>query len=140
MDQEFPPTDQFTTVNGGHLAFRACQALLRMKTNPEHLSESSPCPKCDKLSLIQHNGGLWCSICGEFVTPHVPTQTGDGARMTHGSPFLALGAQATRLTSLPKCGRCMQPVDTAAGVYDDDEWLCGFCISDFAEGQLRWGE
>ena len=98
-----------------------------------HSSSNQPadtnlCPKCKATKTVAHNGGQWCPLCGEFVTPpdfrdtkHIQTK-----QSTPSIPEVHGGT--------PRCARCMQPVDVCSGVYDDGEWLCGHCIASYADG------
>src|SRR5262245_2400693 len=101
-----------------------------MNANPDasQLPGSTLCPKCKTTATIAHNGGQWCPHCGAFATPPDPQLTKHiqtpGPRQ---SPFLAPSSEGTR-AGMPRCCKCQQPVDILTGLYDDGEWLCGYCI------------
>jgi hypothetical protein len=86
------------------------------------------CDRCHKANTIDHNGGRWCPLCGEFVRPPDPGLTssprasgdiGDASFSTHGSGHT--------------CGWCYQRVDMSDGIYDDGEWMCGGCIAEYVD-------
>jgi hypothetical protein len=86
------------------------------------------CGRCNKASTIEHNGGLWCSNCGIFASPPDPQLSPskrDGYRDQHRE---ARGEVSNHQT----CGWCYQSADMGDGIYDDGEWMCGGCISQFA--------
>ena len=86
------------------------------------------CPHCKKASTIDHHGGLWCTNCGRFATPADPkllpsNQKGyrESERDRH---------EDTAIYAV--CGWCHQKTDMTGGIYDDGEWMCGWCISRYA--------
>jgi hypothetical protein len=99
-----------------------------MSPSLENQSNAS-CPKCKKASVVSHNGGQWCPLCGEFVIPPDKTAArGDEESHSQPSPFLTLAREAERMAQMPRCASCFQPVDPDFGIYDDGEWTCGFCL------------
>jgi hypothetical protein len=100
-----------------------------MNPNLENQNQAV-CPKCQKASVVSHNGGQWCPLCGVFATPPKPRGTTGVEELpaSHASPFLALAEEAERIAGLPRCASCFQPVEPGFGIYDDGEWTCGVCL------------
>ncbi|MBH9577068.1 PIN domain-containing protein [Inhella proteolytica] len=93
------------------------------------------CPHCRKASTIPHHGGHWCSNCGRFASPPDPSLLPSNrpefrqSEQRHRNPFTRfMDAERARL-NLPVCGWCHQQTDMTGGIYDDGEWMCGWCIS-----------
>jgi hypothetical protein len=89
----------------------------------ESLREIS-CSRCDRAPLVEHNGGMWCALCGKFSVAPDPSYTAhidDTRSRVRGIP----GEIAAAIT----CAYCHQKTDCGTGIYDDGEWMCGGCIS-----------
>ncbi len=92
------------------------------------------CPRCHKVSTIEHHGGRWCSNCGSFaVRPdpsRLPSATmGDTDKFR--SPLMERVEEESYRRSLPACGWCNQQKDMSTGIYDDGEWMCGDCVAGY---------
>lgn len=86
------------------------------------------CPKCKKTSTIEHHGGRWCSNCGSFAVAPDPNRLpsaqpgfrrNEAEYRKYGS-----GQSQSRLV----CSWCHQRQDMTDGIYDDGEWMCGYCV------------
>ena len=92
------------------------------------------CPRCKKSKTIEHYGGRWCSNCGDFATPPDPVllPSNQIQHRNSASNFLVgLLRDERHARNQPKCGWCHQPRDMSTGIYDDGEWMCGDCVSDY---------
>lgn len=89
------------------------------------------CPKCKNTKLIDHNGGKWCALCGEFAGDFVQVvcQKSDAERTAR---FLSAHEDNRQRPNPLRCSSCLQPVDIGDSAYDDGEWLCGACIARYA--------
>lgn len=87
------------------------------------------CPHCKKASTIEHHGGQWCTNCGRFATPPDPKllpSNQKGYREPERDRY-----EDNAIYSV--CGWCNQKTDMTGGIYDDGEWMCGWCISRYAK-------
>lgn len=106
-----------------------------MNTKPgsNQPADATLCPKCKK-TTVAHNGGQWCPTCGAFATPPDLRDTAhiQSEQPPLRSPFLMLREEEAERAALPRCCKCLQPIDDlGSAVYDDDEWLCGYCIASY---------
>jgi hypothetical protein len=86
------------------------------------------CGRCGKAVTVEHNGGRWCSNCGTFASepdPRLSPSSRPGYLDSHSAP-------RGYSRPLQVCGWCHQPCDMGDGIYDDGEWMCGGCISQYA--------
>jgi hypothetical protein len=93
------------------------------------------CPRCHKVSTIEHHGGRWCSNCGSFAVKPDPSQLPSatlGYRERRSSPLAERLEEESYRRNLPVCGWCNQRKDMSTGLYDDGEWMCGDCVSGHA--------
>jgi hypothetical protein len=98
------------------------------------LDELAPvCRRCKKSSSIEHYGGRWCTNCGCFAVPPDPAllpsnQAGYVApKPGQVNEFGGYARQGL------VCDHCHQRVDMTGGIYDDGEWMCGACLSAYAD-------
>lgn len=84
------------------------------------------CTRCGNLSLLSHNDGLWCQLCGEFVVDPDPRHTAHLSTRRE-SGWESMGSRRTHV-----CGYCNRQEDMGDGIYDDGEWMCGQCIAGYA--------
>lgn len=89
------------------------------------------CFKCKRTTTIDHYGGRWCTNCGRFASPpdrsllpstQLGSERSGSARPT---PMLDSGP-------VLRCGWCEHVADMTDGIYDDGEWMCGGCMSRYA--------
>ncbi|MEL4177789.1 PIN domain-containing protein [Roseateles sp. PN1] len=86
------------------------------------------CRHCKKSSTVPHHGGHWCSNCGKFATPPDPKLL----------PSNQKGYQEPKRDYevyrpiMSVCGWCHRNTDMTGGIYDDGEWMCGDCMSGYA--------
>jgi hypothetical protein len=85
------------------------------------------CGLCNKSVTVEHNGGRWCSNCGKFASQPDPLLSPSG-RIDQVTIRPNLGFSR----AVQVCGWCHQPCDMGDGIYDDGEWMCGGCISQYA--------
>lgn len=99
------------------------------------VQEETICAKCKKASTIEHNGGRWCTNCGSFATPPDPALTAKlvSSHRPRNAPFVELVERQQAYERLPTCDYCGQKSDMIGGIYDDGEWMCGFCIARYAK-------
>lgn len=87
------------------------------------------CPHCKAASTIEHHGGQWCTNCGRFATspdPKLLPSNQKGYREPERDRY-----EDTAIYSV--CGWCHQKTDMTGGIYDDGEWMCGWCIARYAK-------
>jgi hypothetical protein len=90
--------------------------------------EPTVCPRCRKVSTIEHHGGRWCSNCGRFAVAPDPELL-PSANM----PWPARAeANYEAVDDYQMCGWCNQLADMSDGIYDDGEWMCGGCTARLA--------
>jgi len=83
------------------------------------------CGRCNKDATIDHNGGRWCSNCGDFAAEPDPKMLSirrEGKHRSNIFPFVGHEAQWT-------CVWCHQRDAMRDGIYDDGEWMCGSCMT-----------
>ena len=100
-----------------------------------HDPDRTVCPRCHKVSTIEHHGGRWCSNCGSFAVRPDPSKLPSvflGYRDNRSSPLAERLEHERYLRNLPMCGWCNQKKDMSTGIYDDGEWMCGDCVSGYA--------
>jgi hypothetical protein len=83
------------------------------------------CSRCNKDATIDHNGGRWCSNCGEFAVEPDPKLAPKTRQAVHGSTVSPFGGQKVEVT----CGWCHQLGEISDGLFDEGEWMCGNCMS-----------
>jgi hypothetical protein len=86
------------------------------------------CPHCKKASTIEHHGGQWCSNCGRVASlpdPMLLPSNQKGYREPERERYEDNAIVA-------ECRWCHQKTDMTGGIYDDGEWMCGWCISRYA--------
>ena len=98
------------------------------------------CKRCRRSSTIPHYGGEWCTNCGCFASPPDPEQLPSTlmAQSTHviEHPSHDRYVSAARRQRIGfACGWCSYVGDMGDGIYDDGEWMCGGCVSDYANAQ-----
>ncbi len=92
------------------------------------------CAHCKKASTVEHHGGHWCTNCGRFASPPDPKLLPSNqpqfreSQRRQGHPFRDLIETELTRSRLPECGWCHQRSDMTGGIYDDGEWMCGYCI------------
>lgn len=86
------------------------------------------CGRCGGTSTIEHHGGRWCITGGHFASPP------DSRLLPSNQPGYREPAQSTFLSrgNAIICGWCHQSCDIGDGIYDDGEWMCGGCISQYS--------
>ena len=142
-DKGFDPLLSHLNKNGLHCRrVNTMGELLPKAEMPEPASanesddpDRTVCPRCHKVSTIEHHGGRWCSNCGSFAVKPDPSRLPSatlGYRDSLRSPTRErLDEESTR-RSRPVCGWCNQQKDMSTGIYDDGEWMCGDCVSGYA--------
>jgi len=96
----------------------------KIQTNPEMVV----CERCRQSHTIELHGGRWCIRCGSYASPPDPKLLPSNQPAYSQSTGARLSNSDDRLT----CGWCYQPADMGGGIYDDGEWMCGSCITQFA--------
>lgn len=97
--------------------------------------ELTVCRRCSKASTIEHYGGRWCTNCGSFASPPDPDllpSMQPGYRPPRSRYFSDPVRRVQRQISHPVCGWCHQRSDMTGGIYDDGEWMCGWCVGRLA--------
>ena len=100
----------------------------------ESFGELAICGKCNKTSTIEHHGGRWCPVCGTFASPPNPERLPSrqpGYREPSRGHISDPGAWHRQGGGMV-CGWCNAPSDVSDGIYDDGEFMCGRCISQYA--------
>lgn len=101
---------------------------------PVFETEIAVCIKCKTAETIEHHGGRWCARCGSFTEASdpklLPSRQPD-YREPPQQPFSARSAESRRASTALRCSWCHRPSDMADGIYDDGEWMCGDCISNY---------
>lgn len=115
-DKGFDPLLTYLNANG--LKCKRVAALSEI--DPTY----GPCPRCANATLINHNDGLWCAICGRFIVNPDPKHT---AHLAH-----SVREHRQESTFTFSCAHCYQTVDMSDGIYDDGGWMCGGCIASYA--------
>jgi hypothetical protein len=85
--------------------------------------EGLVCGRCNKDVTIEHNGGRWCSNCGDFATP--PDQR---PKPRQASQFPSVSDSGKYRVGLA-CDWCFQPSAPCDGIFDDGEWMCSGCMT-----------
>jgi len=83
------------------------------------------CGRCNKDVTIDHNGGRWCSNCGNFAV-EPDRRLAPATQRPNGDAF-SMHFNERRLQHT--CAWCHQAGDMSDGLYDDGEWMCGSCAS-----------
>jgi len=84
------------------------------------------CGRCANRALLSYNDGQWCPTCGVFVVDPDPRHTAHvEVRQRQHDQWLS--AQSNLI-----CAYCHQKRDMSGGIYDDGEWMCGYCVSGYA--------
>ena len=86
------------------------------------------CGRCNKSVTIEHNGGSWCSNCGTFAREPDPLLS-PASRPGYQDPIRTPDDHSR---AAQVCGWCLQSCDMGDGIFDDGEWMCGGCISQYA--------
>lgn len=136
-DKGFDPLLCHLNLSG--MQCRRIESLDELATNKVASSldvDEVQCSHCKRASTIEHHGGRWCSHCGRFAVPPDPAllpsnQPGyrEAQRPKSFTRLLGPDYQAARL---PECGWCHQRSDMTGGIYDDGEWMCGYCVGGYA--------
>jgi hypothetical protein len=87
------------------------------------------CGRCNMDVTIAHNGGRWCSNCGDFAAEPDPDLAPDPRPSIGNSSSTKLAALKAQHT----CGWCRSTVEMGDGLYDDDEWMCGSCAAGLSD-------
>lgn len=95
------------------------------------------CSRCRKASTIEHYGGRWCTNCGHFASPPDPSLLPSN-QLGYQHRERDIFEEREDRRSLVTCGWCHQGSDMAFGIYDDGEWMCGDCISKYADSDGEW--
>lgn len=107
-------------LNGSGLSCRRIESVYELEPVVR------ACARCGNKALLDHNGGLWCALCGAFVVDPDPAHT------AHILPRVSDGAARMRHSSALVCAYCNQQEDMGDGIYDDGEWMCGGCVAGYA--------
>ena len=86
------------------------------------------CGRCNKDATIDHNGGRWCSNCGDFAAEPDP-QLVPNAR--HADPSVIAPSEGRK--SQVRCGWCYHLGGITDGLFDDGEWMCWNCMTESVE-------
>jgi len=118
-------------LNGEGLQCRRLDDMEALRA--ELASNASPvvCFKCKKTATIEHYGGRWCTNCGRFASPPDPSLLPSrqlGLERSASARSTAILAPGPTL----RCGWCDRVADMIDGIYDDGEWMCGGCMSRYA--------
>ena len=88
------------------------------------------CRRCLKASTIEHCGGQWCTNCGCFASPpdvkQLPSNQEGFEQNQLQRGFQDRMGNDSMITA--ECGWCHQQVEMTGGIYDDGEWMCGYCV------------
>jgi hypothetical protein len=115
-------------LNSSGLRCRRVPTFEALMLEARPSAESVVCRKCGKSQNIEYHGGRWCSNCGSFASPPDPKLLpSNQPGFREAEPI-----RTYHVSSGHVCAWCNQVEDMSDGIYDDGEWMCGGCISQYA--------